>query len=478
MEQLDDILLLKAVSLHRDATAFTILCLRYQGPAFNLAFRVLRNAAQAEDAVQEAMLSIWLSPKLDDVEDARKWILSVVMNKSLNLALSQKQRLKREECTAVESHRLPDAIEDTVDKDEQIRILREHVDRLPELECQILSCHYGAGMSIRAIAKLVNLSHPTVSSRIEQILARLRADLAKAGIASALLLSADNLHNAVSGGHASPAGLIAKIQSRMAEGTTSIAGSKQVVASSSRKVSVIAVPVFIVAACGSAWLVTRDSDVVPAEVAVNALFSRKWSFDSPEDSRAFRIVQGAWQHVVNGGVNSTGCMETKDIVVSIDLPLKPDRCLAIQWKYAPLNRDSKSHASWERQVGWARLSGFDSLPMYRSGEWLDISTYVTDCSVDKWVGKARNTLYFTPKQTSSSTVGICLIGHQRIDELTIREIPASEVPDFSPYRAAVEKIEPAKRVGIVALSELKSSATGKPITVKFLPPDSVNSSER
>ena len=70
MEEHDDISLLKAISQRRDSEAFTQLCKRHRGRAFNTAFRILRDQALAEDAVQDAMLSIWRLSKPSHLKDA------------------------------------------------------------------------------------------------------------------------------------------------------------------------------------------------------------------------------------------------------------------------------------------------------------------------------------------------------------------------------------------------------------------------
>ena len=70
VEEQDDISLLMAISQHRDSEAFTQLCERHRGRAFNAAFRILRDQALAEDAVQDAMLSIWRLSKPSHLKDA------------------------------------------------------------------------------------------------------------------------------------------------------------------------------------------------------------------------------------------------------------------------------------------------------------------------------------------------------------------------------------------------------------------------
>ena len=69
MSERDD--LLTAIAQRRDRVAFTQLCERYRNHVYSHAFRILRNTALAEDAVQEAMLSIWLAKTNQPTGDPR-----------------------------------------------------------------------------------------------------------------------------------------------------------------------------------------------------------------------------------------------------------------------------------------------------------------------------------------------------------------------------------------------------------------------
>src|SRR5438045_3337326 len=91
MDDRDDISLMRAIVQQRDQTAFTALFERHREHAYNFAFRILQDSALAQDAVQEAMLSIWLSSKPIPADaDAGAWILKSVTSKSFNLLRNRK----------------------------------------------------------------------------------------------------------------------------------------------------------------------------------------------------------------------------------------------------------------------------------------------------------------------------------------------------------------------------------------------------
>jgi RNA polymerase sigma factor (sigma-70 family) len=78
---------LMALAAGADADAFEILHDRHAGVAFSLAYRICGDRASAEDAYQDAMLSVWRSaeryrPHLGSV---RSWILTLVHHRAIDL---------------------------------------------------------------------------------------------------------------------------------------------------------------------------------------------------------------------------------------------------------------------------------------------------------------------------------------------------------------------------------------------------------
>ena len=175
MDTPDDISLLSAIAVHRDRAAFTALVERHRERAYNMAFHILRNSALAEEALQEAMLTIWLdAKKLEPEANVANWILRTVSGKSLNLKRNRTRSARREDRMTMERGRMNAATEDAAERTELIGALRSQLEKLPELESQLLACSFGANMSHRQIGEIFNLSQPTVGTKIQQALARLR----------------------------------------------------------------------------------------------------------------------------------------------------------------------------------------------------------------------------------------------------------------------------------------------------------------
>jgi RNA polymerase sigma-70 factor (ECF subfamily) len=192
MNEPDDISLLRAVAQQRDRGAFAALYERHREHAFNFALRILQDSALSQDAVQEAMLSIWLSTKpIPQDANARAWILRIVSIKSCNLRRQRKRQSKREEVTAMEKPREAVAAGEPIEAKERIDALRRQYEELPELERLVLACNYGANMPQAEIAEL-------------------------AGVASIVpLTTAENLFEVLTTGSACPPGMTELLINRL-----------------------------------------------------------------------------------------------------------------------------------------------------------------------------------------------------------------------------------------------------------------------
>ena len=77
-----------------DDDALGVLYDRFGRPAYRLAFRILRDSALAEDAVQEAFLAVWRSADAYKRERAKPstWILTVVHRRAVDLVRREQSR--------------------------------------------------------------------------------------------------------------------------------------------------------------------------------------------------------------------------------------------------------------------------------------------------------------------------------------------------------------------------------------------------
>jgi RNA polymerase sigma-70 factor (ECF subfamily) len=140
------------------------------GVALRLAFAMLQNVAEAEDAVQDATIRAWRSlHRLRQGEDARPWFLAIVANRCRTRRRAARARL-RELAWVRSEDRWPSWPEERGDLHRAIRAL-DPVSRL------VLVLRYYCDLPYDDVAAISGLSTNTARARVSRAVRRLRADL-------------------------------------------------------------------------------------------------------------------------------------------------------------------------------------------------------------------------------------------------------------------------------------------------------------
>ena len=161
-----------------DDDALGVLYDRFGRLAFRLAFRILRDRALAEDAVQEAFLAVWRSADAYKRERAKPstWILTVVHRRAVDLV--RREQSRRGEPLEV----APEPSVGPVDEDAVLRDRRAAVqaalNKLPGEQRQALELAYYGGLTQSELAERLGVPLGTVKSRMFAGLGRLRELLA------------------------------------------------------------------------------------------------------------------------------------------------------------------------------------------------------------------------------------------------------------------------------------------------------------
>ena len=161
-----------------DDDALGVLYDRFGRLAFRLAFRILRDRALAEDAVQEAFLAVWRSADAYKRERAKPstWILTVVHRRAVDIV--RREQSRRGEPLEV----APEPSVGPVDEDAVLRDRRAAVqaalNKLPGEQRQALELAYYGGLTQSELAERLGVPLGTVKSRMFAGLGRLRELLA------------------------------------------------------------------------------------------------------------------------------------------------------------------------------------------------------------------------------------------------------------------------------------------------------------
>jgi len=161
-----------------DDDALGVLYDRFGRLAFRLAYRILRDRALAEDAVQEAFLAVWRSADAYKRERAKPstWILTVVHRRAVDLV--RREQIRRGEPLEV----APEPSVGPADEDAVLRDRRAAVQaaltELPGDQRQALELAYYGGLTQSELAERLGVPLGTVKSRMFAGLDRLRELLA------------------------------------------------------------------------------------------------------------------------------------------------------------------------------------------------------------------------------------------------------------------------------------------------------------
>lgn len=163
-----------ALAAQGEEPALAALYDRYGRVAYGLALRVLRDAALAEDAVQEAFLAVWRSAHryIPERSKASTWILTFVHRRAVDL-VRREERRRADQLTDVES-----VVGGMVDEEAWLRLERERVQaalrQLPDHQREAIELAYYGGFTQSELAERLGQPLGTIKSRMFTGLARLR----------------------------------------------------------------------------------------------------------------------------------------------------------------------------------------------------------------------------------------------------------------------------------------------------------------
>ena len=150
-----------------DAETFTAYVMEQQTTMFRTARAILRNDQDAEDAVQDAILSAFSARgNLRDPGKFKSWILRILANKCYDICRKRRATVDLDQVQEV----LPAA--DT-DPTERMTLWQAVLSLNPDLRV-VVTLFYYEDLPIREISQVVGISEAAVKTRLSRGRARLR----------------------------------------------------------------------------------------------------------------------------------------------------------------------------------------------------------------------------------------------------------------------------------------------------------------
>ena len=153
-----------------DSEAFTILVELFQKPVFNLCYRMLGTAEDAEDAAQETFIRAYQSlRRYDQSRPFGTWLLSIAAHYCID-----QLRRRRYPTISLEDMTLPDlpdaspGIENRVSLKEERHQVQALLEGLDPVDRAAVIMYYWYDFSYEEICQVLNLTSSAVKSRLHR----------------------------------------------------------------------------------------------------------------------------------------------------------------------------------------------------------------------------------------------------------------------------------------------------------------------
>ncbi|MGH2354128.1 MAG: RNA polymerase sigma factor [Geminicoccales bacterium] len=170
-----------------DEAAFACLVERYQGPAFNFAYRLLGNYDDAVDAAQQGFVQLYTAlPSLDLDRPLRPWLFRTIRNRCIDMIRQRRTaslsagRFEADDEAEPLQDQLPDPDplpEDLVERADLQNLLVAAISRLPTRYREVVALRYTTDLTFAEIAAALGVPENTAKIHFHRAKARLREAL-------------------------------------------------------------------------------------------------------------------------------------------------------------------------------------------------------------------------------------------------------------------------------------------------------------
>jgi len=173
--QRSDIHRLVTEAQHGDFDAFREIVLQYSNALFSVAYSVIGDFQEAQDAVQEAFVKCYRRlHTLDDPAKLGSWLYAIVYRTSLDFVKKKKQTLPYEDALIPSANHVDAWLERRMTQETIWRA----VQKLEKTSKMAIMLHYISDWSMKEIGQFLNLSRSAVESRIRRARETLKRQLA------------------------------------------------------------------------------------------------------------------------------------------------------------------------------------------------------------------------------------------------------------------------------------------------------------
>lgn len=148
--------------------AFRLIVEQYQGYIFKVAFGILRNEKDAEDAAQDIFLKIYLSLPKYEHQGFKTWITRIATNHSIDMKRKAFRQREESSDTVYQDFQVPtnESVEKQFFQEEKLDLIRSRLDELPEGYRDVVFDFYIEEKSYQEIAENYGVQIKTIEMKL------------------------------------------------------------------------------------------------------------------------------------------------------------------------------------------------------------------------------------------------------------------------------------------------------------------------
>jgi len=157
-----------AAALGGDQAAFADLVSRYQSAVYNMAYRMLGDPTEAEDAAQEVFVRAW--NQLHTFQMDRRfstWLLSIASHYAIDMLRRRKPTAPLDDVALFVESNDP-APEELAEQGEQREVVKRLLNTLPEKYRSVTVLRYYNDLSYDEIARMTGLTESAVKTQLHR----------------------------------------------------------------------------------------------------------------------------------------------------------------------------------------------------------------------------------------------------------------------------------------------------------------------
>lgn len=161
--------LLTLVDNDDDRARIAELFEKYEYIMLSKALGILKSQSLAEDAVQDAFVSI--ISRIDTIDDERNvqgYLLKTVRNKALDIIRKREHEMLTMDAIDTEVNSSGDDIQSIIENAEFFEISARIIALMPARLSEVFIMHYNKGMTCEQIAKKLNISVDAAQKRLQR----------------------------------------------------------------------------------------------------------------------------------------------------------------------------------------------------------------------------------------------------------------------------------------------------------------------